>query len=169
MCTKENIVAQVKEKGERVTMPRRAVIEALCQLGGHQTMQAIQSHLAGQGMMMPESTVYRVLQWLKDLTIVAQTDLGKSGITYELVSTPPHHHLVCLVCGRIQDIDDSIMESVRRELRERYTFEPRIDHMAFFGICQKCHLTPLQREGETAAHCVKNPSLPPRSGDVGEG
>lgn len=66
---------------------------------------------------MPEATIYRVLQWLKDLGIVAQTDLGQSGITYELVLTPPHHHLVCLHCGRIQDIDDASVAALRQQFR----------------------------------------------------
>jgi Fur family transcriptional regulator, ferric uptake regulator len=138
MRTKEDIVTQIRGQGERITMPRQAVIEALCHLGGHQTMQVIQSYLARQGTDMPESTVYRVLQWLKVLGIIAQTDLGQSGITYELVTTPPHHHLVCLVCGRIQDIDDKIMDPLRDHLLNQHGFLPRIDHMAFFGICHEC-------------------------------
>ncbi|NWG16858.1 MAG: transcriptional repressor [Chloroflexi bacterium] len=136
--TKADILERVKRRGERVTLPRLAVIEALCALNSHQTAQSIQQHLAGQQIDLEESTVYRVLQWLKDLGIVAQTDLGQSGITYEVVSTPPHHHLVCLVCGQIQDVDDSVLEPLRRHLRADYAFEPRIDHMAFFGICCRC-------------------------------
>jgi Fur family ferric uptake transcriptional regulator len=138
MLTEEHLLTHIKNQGERMTMPRRAVIEALHHLGGHQTAQAVQQHLAGQDVDIQEPTIYRVLQWLKDLGIVAQTDLGQTGITYELVSDPPHHHLVCLVCGHIQDVDDSIMDSLRQRLREQYAFEPRIDHMAFFGICSAC-------------------------------
>ena len=138
MLTKEDIVIQIKNRGERMTLPRQAIIEALCHLGGHQTIQAIRSYLAAQDMDIPESTVYRVLQWLKDLGIVAQTDLGQSSITYELVSTPPHHHLVCLICDRIRDVDDSVMEPLRERLLDQYGFLPRIDHMAFFGVCEDC-------------------------------
>lgn len=145
MHTKEAIVAQIKGQGERMTLPRQAVIEALCYLGGHQTMQALQGHLVEQGIDMPESTVYRVLQWLKDLGIAAQTDLGHSGITYELVSTPPHHHLVCLICGSVQDIDDTVMQPVRDQLSDLHGFLPRIDHMAFFGICHDCQAQPSDK------------------------
>lgn len=143
MHIKEAIITQIKRQGERITLPRQAVIDALCHLGGHQTMQTLQSHLTEQGVDMPESTVYRVLQWLKDLGIVAQTDLGLSGITYELVSTPPHHHMVCLICGGVQDIDDTLMQTVRNQLLEQHGFLPRIDHMAFFGICYDCQTESL--------------------------
>ncbi len=138
MTAKADIIAKIKSQGERLTLPRQAVIEALCVLGGHQTMQAIQQYLTQEGVEMQESTVYRALQWLKDLGIVAQTDLGQSGITYELITTPPHHHLVCLRCGRIQRIGDSVLEPLRQTLRQDYTFEARIDHMAFFGLCDEC-------------------------------
>jgi len=138
MTAKADIVAKIKSQGERLTLPRQAVVETLCVLGGHQTMQAIQHYLMQEGVEMQESTVYRALQWLKDLGLVAQTDLGQSGITYELVTTPPHHHLVCLRCGRIQSIDDSAVEPLRHAIYRKYAFEARIDHMAFFGLCDEC-------------------------------
>lgn len=132
------IVSKIKGRGERITMPRLAVIEALCALGGHQTTQNLQHHLAAEGVFIQESSVYRVLQWLKELGFVAQTDLGQSGITYELISTPPHHHLVCLNCGGIQELADAYLDDLRQHLRSAYDFVPRIEHMAFFGICQNC-------------------------------
>ncbi len=85
-------------------------------------MQAIQQYLTQAGVEMQESTVYRALQWLKDLGLVAQTDLGQSGVTYELVTTPPHHHLVCLRCGRIQSIDDGVLEPLRHAIYRKYAF-----------------------------------------------
>lgn len=140
MVTKQAIVDHLKQSGERITLPRLAVIEALCELGGHQTIQAIQEYLEDQDIHIQEPTIYRVLQWLKDLSVISQTDLGQSGITYELLSTPPHHHLICLLCGYVQDVDDAAVIPLREFLRQTYGFEPRIDHLALFGICQTCQL-----------------------------
>ena len=144
MHTKQDIVEQLKQLGERITMPRLAVIQALCELGGHQTTQSIELYLETQGIPVPEPTVYRVLQWLKDLVLVSQTDLGQSGTIYELLSSPPHHHLVCLACGHVQNLDDAAIVPLRSHLQDAYGFEPRIDHMAIFGLCQMCreHMTP---------------------------
>jgi Fur family ferric uptake transcriptional regulator len=138
MHTKEAIIAQIKGRGERITLPRKAVIEALCDLGGHQTIQNIRHVLEQDGVSMPEPTIYRVLQWLKDLSLVTQTDLGHSGTVYELLTSPPHHHLVCLRCGRVLDLDDAIMEVLRQHIGTGYRFMPRIDHMAIFGECEDC-------------------------------
>jgi Fur family ferric uptake transcriptional regulator len=82
--------------------------------------------------------VYRILQWLKDLGIISQTDLGARGMVYELIDETPHHHLVCLNCGAVIGLDDSFTEDLRRRLRVEYSFEPRVDHLAIFGWCRHC-------------------------------
>jgi Fur family ferric uptake transcriptional regulator len=130
-------------------MPRLAVIQALCELEGHQTTQSIQQYLESQCIPVPEPTVYRVLQWLKDLALVSQTDLGQSGTIYELLSTPPHHHLVCLACGHVQNLDDTAMATLGTHLRDAYGFEPRIDHMAIFGLCQTCQERAVEQDRAT--------------------
>jgi Fe2+ or Zn2+ uptake regulation protein len=62
MQTKQEIVDHIKQLGERITMPRQAVIQALCESGGHQPTQSIQQYLDAQNIPIPEPTVYRVLQ-----------------------------------------------------------------------------------------------------------
>lgn len=134
----EDVVEALRQRGERLTIQRRLVIEALCDDPDHQSVQAIQERLRARGMRLTEPTVYRIVQWLKELGLVSQTDLGQSGIVYQLIGDRPHHHLVCLACGRVIDVDDGVMDALRATLRQDYDFEPRIDHMAFFGLCRDC-------------------------------
>jgi Fur family ferric uptake transcriptional regulator len=98
--------------------------------------------------LLSDTTIYRVLQWLKDLELVSQTDIGQAGIVYALMSQPYHHHLICLVCGNIQDIDDAVMQPLRDHLLSQHGFLPRIDHMAFYGICHECR-SKSQHGGDT--------------------
>lgn len=121
------------------------VIEVLCAQGDHLAVHDIQQALAGHGLT--ETTVYRILQWLKDRGVVSQTDLGQHGIVYQVIGLQPHHHLVCLGCQQVIEIDDSIMETLRERLRLEYRFEPRIDHMAFFGLCDACRASRLPGDG----------------------
>ncbi|MBN1681641.1 MAG: transcriptional repressor [Anaerolineae bacterium] len=137
--SKEAVISKLKQRGERLTIQRLLVIDALCTLGGHQTVHDIHQHLHQHSTDLTEPTIYRILQWLKDAETVSQTDLGHSGIVYELLGTNRHHHLVCLSCGAVIDVDDSVMASLREHLRQEYGFEPRIDHMAVFGMCRACH------------------------------
>ena len=138
MITAKAIVETLRARGERLTIQRRMVINALCAHGEHLSVHAIQHQLTHEGVEINETTVYRILQWLKDQELVSQTDLGHSGVVYQIIGREPHHHLVCLNCGAVIDIDDSVMEPLRARLRNEFDFEPRIEHMAFFGVCGAC-------------------------------
>ena len=136
--TGERVIEALRQRGARLTIQRRLVIEALCDEPDHQSVQAIQERLRAKGTHLTEPTVYRIVQWLKALGLVSQTDLGQSGIVYQLIGDRRHHHLVCLACGRVIDLDDGIMDALRESVRRDYDFEPRIDHMAIFGLCRDC-------------------------------
>ncbi len=139
MRTPDEIVNWLEDQGERLTIQRRVVIEALTACGDHMTIQDIHAYLnQTQGMALSETTIYRILEWLKRLRIVAQTDMGAAGIVYALIDNPLHHHLICLRCGRVIDIDDAYFASMRRQLKADLGFITRIDHMAIYGECEQC-------------------------------
>lgn len=140
MNTFTQIVEQVREHGERLTPQRRMVIQALCESAEHMTIHDIwqTTHAYDPTAPIPEPTIYRIVQWLKDLGIVSQTDLAGSGVVYQLVSTPPHHHLICLKCNRMINFDDQLFASLRQELLKQHQFQARIEHMAIYGWCADC-------------------------------
>jgi Fur family transcriptional regulator, ferric uptake regulator len=138
MNSQQTIFDRLRARGERLTIQRRAVLEVLAAQGDHLTVQEIQAEAARRGLELTETTVYRIVQWLKDLGVVSQTDLGQSGTVYELIGPQRHHHLVCLNCGAVIDVDDALFDVLRARLRAEYDFEPRIDHMAIFGLCAAC-------------------------------
>lgn len=132
------IVQSLQVRGQRVTIQRRRVLEVLCEHEEHLAVHDVRHRLVQRGLDLPEATVYRIVQWLKEQGVVSQTDLGHQGIVYQIVSGRPHHHLVCLNCQHVIDLDDSVLETLRDYLRTHFAFEPRIDHMAFFGLCHDC-------------------------------
>jgi len=135
----DDILSQLEMHGERLTIQRRAVIDILADRHEHLTIQDLQSCLEQtQGVKLSETTIYRILEWLKRLALVSQTDMGSAGIVYALVGTPRHHHLICLDCGAVTDIDDSYFAELRRKLKADHGFVTRIDHMAIYGYCARC-------------------------------
>lgn len=133
----DQILSHLRQQGERITPQRRVVLQILTTTHEHLALNTIQAQLKQHGEDLPEPTIYRILQWLKSCGVIAQTDLG-DNIVYQLIDDPPHHHLICLKCKAITDIDDTVMHDLRQQLRQRFQFVPRIDHMAIFGICQNC-------------------------------
>ncbi|HIC87859.1 MAG TPA: tRNA (N6-threonylcarbamoyladenosine(37)-N6)-methyltransferase TrmO [Anaerolineae bacterium] len=141
-----SLINQLRQQGERLTAPRRAVLEMLTSVPGHHTVEEIRTYLAEHDHRIDQATVYRVLQWLKELGVVSQSDLGLGRTVYELVGTTPHHHLICLACGAITNLSDELIEPLREALHRDYGFEPRIDHMVFFGLCPSCQARQNERQ-----------------------
>ena len=136
----ESVIEHIQAKGERVTIQRRLIVEALCAAHGHSSIGDLQRWIdtAHPEYDLPDPTIYRILQWLKDLELVSQTDMGSSGIVYELLGIPYHHHLICLNCGKVTDVDDGYLAPLRQTLASEFGFRARIDHMAIYGLCPAC-------------------------------
>lgn len=140
MISAESVIKRIQAQGERITVQRRLIIEALCAADGHVSISAIQRWLAAHRpeYELQDATIYRILQRLKDLELVAQTDMGSAGIVYELLGQPYHHHLICLHCGRVTDLADGYLAPLRQALTADFGFQARIDHMAIYGLCADC-------------------------------
>lgn len=139
MAELEAIIEQLRAHGERVTIQRRLVVEALCDAEDHLSVNDIEGWLAVHhpDEHLQETTIYRILQWLKGIAFVSQTDMGSTGIVYELLDKR-HHHLICLSCGAVIDVDDRYLAPLRRTLDADFGFKARIDHMAIYGLCPIC-------------------------------
>ncbi|MBN1285726.1 MAG: transcriptional repressor [Anaerolineae bacterium] len=141
MIDLDTLLADLRRRNPsaRITAQRRLVLEALLSdIKGHHTCEDVTRMVQARGVTLDQSTVYRILQWLKAYGVVSQTDLGMGSDVYCLVAGEPHHHLICLACGAIIDVDDTIFASLRRTLKLAYRFDPRIEHFAIFGTCEKC-------------------------------
>lgn len=151
MTSFESIIGQIQAHGERVTIQRRLIVEALCAVPGHRSIVDIQGWLetAHPEYDLQAPTVYRILQWLKALELISQTDMGSAGIVYELLDNPHHHHLICLNCGKVTNLNDGYLETLREALAGDFGFQARIDHMAIYGLCPACA---AQKSDASAAH-----------------
>src|SRR5688500_10493097 len=90
----------IRARGERLTPQRLMVLDAVRDLPGHQTAEAIFAHVRSRYPYANLATIYRALAWLKEQSLVSETDLGGGQIEYEFLGERRHHHLVCLRCGR---------------------------------------------------------------------
>lgn len=140
MSEYDRIVDVLRQHGERITLQRRLVIVALLDTRAHMTINDINRHVQAKQAVnaLSEPTIYRILQWLKDLELVSQTDMSESGIVYQIIGSQKHHHLVCLNCNKTIDVDDVLFDDIRKQLLKQHDFNVRIDHMAIYGQCADC-------------------------------
>ena len=128
----------LQEKGYRLTPQRMMVIEALHGADGHISAEEIYEQLHGRYPYSNISTVYRTLELLKKLNLVTETDFGDGRVRYHIAGKGHHHHLVCRTCGKIIDLEESILYPLKDMLLGDYGFEADLRHLAISGKCQDC-------------------------------
>ncbi|HSJ56265.1 MAG TPA: transcriptional repressor [Anaerolineae bacterium] len=138
MVRLQKLMDRVRREGLRVTRQRVLILQALCELDGHANAEEVHRQVALHRRDVDLSTVYRNLELLRDARILSQTDLGHGCAEYEVMGDTPHHHLVCRRCGHIQELDHVSLDAMGDAIRERYGFEPILDHWAIFGVCAAC-------------------------------
>jgi Fur family ferric uptake transcriptional regulator len=106
--TSSNVEAQIRghltEAGIRYTDGRRQVITALMEADGPRSAAELHLQIAGS---VPISSLYRSLAVMAEADVLAQHH-GTKGVTrYELAEwlAGHHHHLVCIDCGTVDDIE----------------------------------------------------------------
>jgi Fe2+ or Zn2+ uptake regulation protein len=107
-------------------------------LGVHATMSEIFAIAARLHPGVGYSTIYRALNRLRELGLVAEVALpGHSSTVFE-PAAPAHSHLVCTQCGTITDIDYVVRPSVLRKLAGDRKIEISDASLTLRGLCSVC-------------------------------
>ncbi len=138
MTDLQELMDRVRHSGCRLTKQRAVILQALCELDGHASAEAVHAQVNLHRRDVDLSTVYRTLEMLRDLRILSQTDLGRGYAEFEIVTQDRHHHLICQSCGRVIDLKHDYLMPLATAIRQDIGFEPIFDHLAIFGLCPSC-------------------------------
>jgi Fe2+ or Zn2+ uptake regulation protein len=94
---------------------------------------------------VPLSTIYRTLAVLEEAGVVTH-HLGAKGLTrFELAEwlTGHHHHLVCVDCGSVADIDiprrqEESVRALVEKIAALASFSPTDHALEIEGRCARC-------------------------------
>ncbi|MBU0704980.1 MAG: transcriptional repressor [Chloroflexi bacterium] len=128
---------QLREQCRRVTPQRRAIIQVLLEDGGaHPTAEQIFKRVQCSMPDMSHATVYNTLHELVDMGMLLELDLGLGERGYD-VNTADHAHLVCLRCGRVEDVDYD-HDLLALSLEHAHGFQVVDRRVIFRGYCSSC-------------------------------
>jgi len=136
--TVDELVAQLREGGARVTTARRLVLTALVQGATHATADELLATVRKMAPDVHASTVYRNLEELERLGVVVHTHLGHGAATYHL-TTEAHGHLVCENCGATLEAPSDLFDAMATGAKRRLGFVLRPHHFAVLGLCAECN------------------------------
>ncbi len=137
-----SIIERLRQQQQRLTPQRLLVLEIIQSTRCHLSAEQIYASVTAHHPYVNLATIYRTLQWLQDLGIVAPIQLSGEPLRYEYVGGSEHHHLVCQGCGMQQEIDGDIFDTLRSMLLERYGFAAKLNHLALMGRCADCRDLP---------------------------
>jgi Fur family ferric uptake transcriptional regulator len=139
MACEELFRERLRESGFRLTPQREIVLNVLHRLDGTVTAEEIYEQVRVLSSAIDISTVYRTLDLLKGLELVACIGPGNDQHRYELLGTHgPHLHLACRSCDRIVGVDLAEVEPLIAQLRGQYGFEADLGDVTIPGLCRDC-------------------------------
>lgn len=130
----ETLTLKLEARGYRVTPSRRAVIAAVLQQSGHFTVEDLVRPCGGAG----RATVFRTVRLLAEMGVVCRVLLEDGRLHYAVSKREHHHHLVCTVCGKVQDLDQCAIAGAVRELSQSSGYEIDGHWLEIYGRCGAC-------------------------------
>ncbi|HWO75792.1 MAG TPA: Fur family transcriptional regulator [Bacillus sp. (in: firmicutes)] len=139
----ERIKEQLHSASYKLTPQREVTVRVL--------LENEEDHLSAEDVYLlvkekyPEiglATVYRTLELLTELKIVDKINFGDGVSRYDLRregATHFHHHLVCIECGSVDEIQEDLLEDVEKIVERDFNFKIKDHRLTFHGICHRCH------------------------------
>jgi Fur family transcriptional regulator, ferric uptake regulator len=129
----------VRTRADYSTRPRELIANVLHRQRRFLTAGDIQNELDQTDTKVALSTIYRTLEHLKLRGDVAAR-VDASGEAAYIYCEPDHHHhhAICRVCGRVEDVDCTAMEQFAQSVRDASGFELDGHDIEFSGTCATC-------------------------------
>jgi Fe2+ or Zn2+ uptake regulation protein len=126
--------------GRRLPKNHRLVNDVVREhgLGRHLTTADVHSLAKRAQPAIGFTTVYRALNRLTELGLVAELRIPGADVTYYESPAEPHAHFRCEGCGRIDDVDFRLPEGAVERLAERYGVDVREALVTLNGRCAAC-------------------------------
>ncbi len=116
---------QLHESGFKLTPQREATLLVLLENEkDHLSAEEI-FFLCEKNSEIGLATVYRTLEILTDLKIVDKVSFNDGVARYDLRKEGAkhfHHHLLCLECGNIEEVEEDLLGSVEEIVEQKVPF-----------------------------------------------
>ncbi|WP_422630990.1 Fur family transcriptional regulator [Sediminivirga luteola] len=123
--------------GLRPTAQRRIVLVSLLHCSSALTAQELHGRLRDGGRPVGLSTIYRTLWALADAGAL-HTFARMNEVAFRRCADGPHEHLICLRCGRIDDVPPAGPAPPGSSRADTAGFTVQSRRTDVYGICASC-------------------------------
>lgn len=123
----------------RATPARIAVMQLLEKTDTPVDVSMIKNHLNALQIETDLATVFRIMNMFTEKGLIKQISFHEGKLRYELASKPDHHHLICNMCGKVEDFSDCAIPALEKDIKQKKKFFVQSHSLEFFGICAMCY------------------------------
>lgn len=133
----ESLRQVCREHGLALTPQRRAILRAVLDSDDHPTADRLHATLVRRRVRVSRATVFRTLESFARLGLITRACHPGSSVRYDR-RTDRHHHLVCLRCDRVIDIQDARLDALPVPDTRRFGFAVSDFKVQLRGTCRAC-------------------------------
>ncbi|MBI5345103.1 MAG: transcriptional repressor [Deltaproteobacteria bacterium] len=133
----ENIISKYKGKGFKLTPQRIAILKFLEGNTSHPTADDIYQEIRKGCPTVSFATVYNTLEALSRRGELLEVTINPERKHFD-PNHEPHHHIMCNVCKRIEDIFVDYSVGLKLPAHISEGFSVLGNHVDFYGICKNC-------------------------------
>lgn len=132
----KDFIAVLREYGLQVTYQRLAIYQALYNTKEHPSAEAIYQQVKKRFPMISLGTVYKTLERFYEVGLIQKVSPVTEVARYD-ANIDPHHHVVCVKCQSIGDIDQVVSDQ-KITLPEGNPFQVLRHQVVLQGYCPHC-------------------------------
>ena len=132
----EELVSSLREEGFRITPQRVAILDYLLKTDDHPSAEFIHKIVKKKYPMVSLSTVYKTLDLLKEKKLVSEIEVG--GEARFDAHTEAHINLVCMECGKIDDLDEDSLYEIQTRAAKKSKYLILQGNFELIGYCKDC-------------------------------
>ena len=130
---------ELKDAGLKITLPRVKILQILeSSKVHHVSAEDVYKLLLANDEEIGLATVYRVLTQFEQAGLVTRHNFEGGHSVFELSSDNHHDHIVCVRCGRVEEVIDSQIEQRQEEVARKLGFQLTDHHLNMYGLCPDC-------------------------------
>ncbi|MDW7732401.1 MAG: transcriptional repressor [Methanolobus sp.] len=130
-------MSEMETKDIKYTNQRVEILDFLKEFDGHPTVEDVYEGVRKKLTRISKATVYKNLRFLAEKGLVKEVNI--KGVSRFEANLVPHHHIICIGCGRISDYESEELTEFSLKIgREIEDFVVENTDTNFYGICKDC-------------------------------
>jgi Fur family transcriptional regulator, peroxide stress response regulator len=131
------IIQALRSKGYKATPQRIAVCRIALGNREHPSVDKIYREVKKTHSTVSLATVYKTLNILKESGLIQELSFPQGQTRFDPY-LEPHINLICIRCGKIQDVDDLAAKELVKKVTAKAQFTPTAQRLDVYGTCEPC-------------------------------